>query len=143
MKTNVFLLAMLVVFTLSARGEEGVTSNEFSTPVDISKMRHWDQLLPTNKLETSGIRLGKSDYVFHAPLLEGLLPEKSENPSLGKRILGLPIIRMIVPLRMPEAPGGGGHYFAWRDKYSPDGWTTASGWSVGGRPIGFDDPARH
>lgn len=142
MKTNVLLLVMLVAFVLPARGEEGMTSNELSAPVNIPKMLHWDQLLNA-KPEKSGTRIGKSDYVFHAPQLEGLFPEKIENPSLGKRILHLPIIRLIVPQRMPEAPGGGGHYFAWREKYNPDGWTTAAGWSVGGRPIGFDDPAGH
>lgn len=141
MKTGALLVTMLVLFTVSARGEEGVTSNELFAPVDIAKMRHWDQLL--TRPQTSGTRIGKSDYTFHAPILEGLLPEKLQNPSLGRRILGLPIIRLIVPQRMPEAPGGGGHYFAWRDKYSKDAWTTTAGWSIGGRPLGFDDPAGH
>jgi hypothetical protein len=142
MNAKALFPAVLLVLALPARAQDSPVKNDLSAPVDISKMRHWDNLLTAHpEAPTPPPTVGKSDYVFHAPLLEGLVPHRSTATGFGSKFLGFPIIRMLVPQRIAPPPGGTGRYFAWRDSTEP--WS-ATAFRVGaGTPGGIDNPAFH
>lgn len=39
--------------------------------------------------------------------------------NLAQKVLDLPVVRLLIPQRMPTAPGGIGHYFAWGESSRP------------------------
>jgi hypothetical protein len=65
----------------------------------------------------------------HHFLEEFRLHRYASDRSLGQRVLDLPVIRLLIPQRIPSAPGGTGHYFAWGDSSRP--WTAIA---AGGAP---------
>lgn len=72
-------------------------------------------------LSSSEIRIGDSHFVLGGPLLGGLLPNRSGvDQSLGQNLLDLPVIRLLVPKRLPSPAEDGVNYFAW--KPSPRPW---------------------
>ena len=72
------------------------------------------------------ITLGRSDFVFSGPLVEGFrrLPHE-ENLSRGQRFLRLPVVRLFVPKPMP-VPAEGGKYFAWHSSACSLSWPEAA-----------------
>src|SRR5438046_2305242 len=80
------------------------------------------------KTEPASIPLGKTDFVVSGPVIEALRARayKTER-NLGQKILGLPIIRLFVPQRMPSPPTSGGSYFAWRGTSTRPWVETVSG----------------
>jgi len=74
------------------------------------------------------ISLWRSDYVVGGPLVVGLrkMPPTEEHLSLGRKVLRLPLIRLLVPGPMEKPPGGTGKYFAWRNDDCPLPWPVAA-----------------
>lgn len=73
---------------------------------------HWERRLEQRK-NSAELRLGKSDWTISGPLVDGMRRKRSTGErSLGKRLLGLPLVRLFVPQPMPSPPGGG-PYFRW------------------------------
>ena len=84
------------------------------SPWDVSSS-HWDRIL-SGESTVREFQLGKSDFIVSGPLMDGFRQERlSSDVSVGRKFLGLPIVRLLVPQRMPAPPGGTGKYFAWRD----------------------------
>ena len=137
MKTNLLPLTILLVSVLSLRAEETQSTQSKFNATASPKARaewntnpaHWDQII-SQKRETPELRIGKSDYVVSGPLIQGLRRQRaSADRSLGKKILGLPIVSWFVPQPMPSPPGGG-KYFRWGESDRP--WTAiASGAAPG------------
>jgi hypothetical protein len=76
---------------------------------------HWDRILSERRSITE-FRLGGGNFVASGPLIDGFRRERlPEDASLGRRFLGLPVVRLFVPQRLPSPPGGTGTYFAWRN----------------------------
>jgi hypothetical protein len=99
-------------FDLSTGGGAGVT-----VAVDVERV-----LRKPSPVE--GLRLGRSDYTFTSPLLEGLIPRRAPpDASLGEKVLNLPVVRWFRPLPMPQPPGGG-KYFKWGER--PEPWRAIS-----------------
>jgi hypothetical protein len=79
---------------------------------------YWDKLI-ADESKASALRIGKSDFNIGGPLIEGLRRRRSvPDRSLGRKILGLPIVRLFVPQPMPYPPGGG-KYFRWGESSRP------------------------
>jgi len=56
----------------------------------------------TERLDSPDPKLGKGDWVVRGPVADSFhRGRKTENRSLGRRILGLPIIRLFVPMPTP------------------------------------------
>jgi hypothetical protein len=53
--------------------------------------------------ESSDLRLGKGDWVVRGPVVDSLSRRPTENRSLGRRILGFPIVRLFVPKPTPPS----------------------------------------
>lgn len=84
--------------------------------------------------QPSVLRLGNSDFTMSGPLIEGFRRQPaSESRSLGHKLLSLPVVRLLVPQRLPSPPSGG-RYFAWHD--SRRAWTSIATGSPPGS--GFD-----
>lgn len=76
---------------------------------------HWERMLEQRKA-SSAIQIGKSDFTISGPLVEGVRRQRATGErSLGKRLLGLPVVRLFVPQPMPSPPGGG-RYFLWGER---------------------------
>ena len=68
---------------------------------------HWERMLEQHKA-SSALQIGKSDFTLSGPLVDGVRRKRTIGErSLGKRLLGLPIVRLFVPQPMPSPPGGG------------------------------------
>jgi hypothetical protein len=94
---------------------------------------HWDKWI-TERRSSAVVALGKSDFVLSGPIIEGFRPlHKSENLSIGQKILRLPVIRLLVPRPM-ESPPETGKYFAWRGESNRPWTAIAEGGSAGGGP---------
>jgi len=58
----------------------------------------------TERSDSSDLRLGKGDWVVRGPVVDSFRrPRTTENRSLGRRILELPIIRLFVPKPTPPS----------------------------------------
>ena len=91
----------------------------------------WKDLL-TGSTAASPFRLGSTDFLLSGPIIAGFHPRRfTGDRNLGQKLLGLPIVRLVVPQRMPVPPGGGGKYFAWGE--SRRSWAAiAAGVPAGG-----------
>lgn len=66
-----------------------------------------------------GIQIGDSHLVLGGPLVAMLLSRRSgADESLGRNILDLPVIRFIVPERLPLFPEDEPNYSAWEEQSS-------------------------
>ena len=73
---------------------------------------YWERVL-IQKGEAQGLRIGLGDWRVKGAIIEGLHRERSTGDrSAGQRLLGLPIVRLLVPQPMAPPPGGG-RYFRW------------------------------
>ena len=91
--------------------------------------KYWERVLREPK-EFSDLQIGRSDYMVSGPLVEGLRRRRSSpDLSLGKRLLRLPVVRLLVPLPMASPPGGG-RYFLWGESSRP--WTMVAEGAVAG-----------
>jgi hypothetical protein len=118
---------------------EVTTSNQPDTTLNINPApEKWNQVI-TKKSETPQLQIGHSNYVVSGVLVEGLsLQRSSQEQSLGKKLLNLPIVRLFVPRPMPS-PSANGSYFRWRDSDRP--WTAIAQTAIADRP--FDEAAAH
>ncbi len=84
---------------------------------------YWERIL-IPKTDSPELRIGKSDWVVKGPLLEGIRRPRStgeRRPSertAGRRLLSLPIVRLLVPQPI-AAPPGGGRYLLWGESDRP------------------------
>jgi hypothetical protein len=93
----------------------------------------------TRKSEPSGLRIGKRRIPISSPILEGLIPRRSPpGSSVGKRMLNLPVVRLLVPMRMPEPPQSG-RYIKWREP-STQPWASIAGGTPASEPTGWATP---
>lgn len=98
---------------------------------------HWERRLEQRK-ESTALRLGKSDFAISGPLVDGLRRQRTAGErSLGRRLLGLPVVRLFVPQPMP-APPGGGRYLLWGER--DQSWTS---YSRAPAPLGTTDNPIH
>ena len=121
MNAKLVLLTFFAALAPLARAEEPRTEFDASRAASgwNTDPKHWDQVL-RERTDTPALRIGKSDFAISGPIIEGLRPRSaSSDRNLGQKLLGLPVVRLFVPQRMPAAPGGGGRYFAWGESRRP------------------------
>jgi hypothetical protein len=74
------------------------------------------------RLRSRGVRIGDSRFVLGGSIIEGVIPRPvSANRSPVQDFLGLPVVRIIVPRRLPSPSGDKetyGKYFAWSESSS-------------------------
>jgi hypothetical protein len=136
MNARILVTTFLFSVTLSPRAADGpfrpaaAASLRPATNWDADS-KLWKDLL-TGRTHSSVIRIASSDFVVSGPVIEGFRPRRfTGDRSLGQKLLGLPIVRLVVPQPMPVPPGGGGKYFAWGE--SRRSWTAiAAGAPAGG-----------
>jgi len=76
---------------------------------------HWERMLEQRRTASS-FQIGKSDFIITGPLVDGVRRKRTTGErSLGKRLLGLPVVRLFVPRPMPSPPGGG-RYLLWGER---------------------------
>ena len=126
MKAKLFLLCSVSTLTAYAADPPAqYNSMVLKTPsLTTQTERFQNFLVPRSDIPL--ITLGKSDFVFSGPLVEGFrrLPHQ-ENLSRGQKFLRLPLVRLFVPKPMPMPPEGG-KYFAWRSDQCSLPWTRAA-----------------
>jgi len=134
MKTTVFLLCFVPALAAFA-GDPPTQFNATARPgiPMTSAERQLEFIEP--KPGASVISLWKSDYVISGPLVMGLRksPPSEEHLSLGRKVLRLPIVRLLVPGPMEKPPGGTGKYFAWRNENCDLPWPVAASRPVAAR----------
>jgi hypothetical protein len=142
MNTRLLLILLFVWPAAFARGEgdEGVlqaSPNSISKSVQNTSPAYWNRVI-AEQSEISKLKIGRTDFSVSGPLIDVLHRRQPEQDrSLGRRILGLPVVRLFVPRAMPQPPGGG-KYFRWGQSDRP--WTLVSE----NRGIGeSDNPIRH
>jgi hypothetical protein len=142
MSTKVLLTMLFVSSAMFAYAEAGTTASH-TAPTSISKSdwntnpAHWDRVI-AEQSKMSKLKIGGSDFTVGGSLVEGLHRRPPEqNRSLGRRILGLPVVRLFVPQPMPYPPGGG-KYFRWGESDRP--WASLSEASDGTKSA---DPVKH
>jgi hypothetical protein len=130
-----FGFALLLLGSLAgahAQSESVELDSKHTQPQWNTDQKYWERILEQPKPD--GVKLGKSDFVVRGPLVDGVRRQRSPGPrSLGKRLLGLPVVRLLVPQRIP-APPGGGRYFAWGER--DQSW---SSFSAAAAPLGNTD----
>jgi len=129
MKTKLLLAASLVVLTAIAHAGDSPTNSGVSVSTSTSSSAnaqtewntnpgYWERVL-IQKRDSQDLQMGKSGWVLKGPIVEGLRRQRSTGDrSAGQRLLGLPIVRLLVPQPMPSPPGGG-KYFRWSDSDRP------------------------
>ena len=101
----------------SAELDSSISSNWNTNPA------HWERMLEQRKA-SSAVQIGKSDFTISGPLVDGVRRKRTTGErSLGKRLLGLPIVRLFVPQPMPSPPGGG-RYLLWGER--SESWASIS-----------------
>jgi hypothetical protein len=140
MNTKPVFSAFLFLWALSGRAQEFPSRFDASTnPTTAHEWNtspaYWDRLISESR-ESSGLRIGRSDFVVRGPLVEGFRRQRfAADRSNGQKFLGWPIVRLFVPQRMAPPPGGSGKYFAWGERDRP--WSAAS---AGAPPGGAFSP---
>jgi hypothetical protein len=127
MKKKLLLLALLLALAPSAPAEEPQPKFGDSASTSIlgrtgwnTNPAYWERALSEKRVSPM-LRLGKSGFVIHGLAFEGSRRQQSSGDrSWGKRLLGLPIVRLFVPQPMASPPGGG-NYFCWGESDRP--WT--------------------
>ena len=143
MKARLLLFAWLVAATpfalaRDARSPFDTSSSPNAQAASNAKQERWEQILIPRR-ESAGLRLGKSDMVLGGPAIDGIRRHRpSADESLGRRFLGLPIVRLFVPSPSPTPPGGG-RYFAWGESDRP--WVALAEGGAAGRSS--NDPVTH
>ena len=133
-----FLLIPLFLWPLVFAHGEGGEELQQASPASISQAvrntspAYWDRVI-AEQSRMSKLKIGRSDFTVGGPLIEGLHRRPAvQNRSLGRRILGLPVVRLFVP-RLVSNPSSGGKYFRWGQSDRP--WTSISE----NRGVGGDD----
>jgi hypothetical protein len=102
----------------SMRGSDNSISSFGTMPWNTSSA-YWDRILSENR-SARELYLGTGNFVVSGPLITGFRREKlPSDASMGRKFLGLPVISLFVPQRMPLPPGGSGRYFAWKESSRP------------------------
>ena len=125
MKAKLFLLCFVGAVTASAADPPAQFDSTVQKPIPLNRSERAQNLL-AQKPAAPVIILGRTDFVFSGPLVEGFrrLPPQ-ENLSRGQRFLRLPLVRLFVPKPM-ERPPEGGKYFAWRNENCSLSWPEAA-----------------
>jgi hypothetical protein len=139
MKLKMFLLAGFFIATALRADEKPdqlKSAAEIAPWTSKHELGHWERVL-REKSEPAGVQLGKSDYIVSGPLVDALHRKKAPaDRSLGRKLLGLPVVRLFVPQPMPSPPGGG-KYFRWGESDRP--WVDIAS----GAPGGNSNPVTH
>ena len=123
MNVKLLLPVFLVTLAFFARAEDskpkyGVATSPKAETGWNTNPAYWERVLG-QKRDAPELRIGKSGFVMSGPLLEGVRRQRSSGDrSVGKRLLGLPIVRLFVPGPMPSPPGGG-QYLRWGESDRP------------------------
>jgi hypothetical protein len=127
MKTKVFLLCFVSALTAYAEDPPSQFQVTMSKSMPLTEAERQKNFLEARR-DTPVITLGKSDFVFSGPLVQGFrkLPPPSEPLTHAQRFLRLPVIRLFVPQPMENPPGGTGKYFAWRTSECSSAWPLAA-----------------
>lgn len=114
-----FILVTLLGSTVWLPAQSDSAELESSTPSNWNtNPAHWERMIEQRKT-SSALQIGKSDFTITGPLVDGVRRKRTTGErSLGKRLLGLPIVRLFVPLPMPSPPGGG-RYLLWGESDRP------------------------
>ena len=133
-----FVAAGPFALARDARSPFDTSSTSKTQAASNSKQERWDQILIPRR-ESSDLRFGKSDLTLSGPVIEGLRRKPpSEDRSLGRRFLGLPVVRLFVPRSSPSPPDDG-KYFAWGESDRP--WAAIAERAATGRSS--NDPVTH
>ena len=113
-------VVLLVLSTVPARA--AADDVKLGSPSGHEPVRH--ESVITERLDSSDLRLRDGDWVVRGPIMDSFHRRRSvEKQSLGKRILGLPIIRLLVPKPTPP-PSDTEVYFVGRESSRP--WASIS-----------------
>ena len=143
MNAKLLLFAGLVLAAPFALARDARSAFEATSSPDAqasvnSRQRRSDQLL-IEKREARGVRFGQSGLMLSGPLIEGTRRQRPPaEQSLGRRILGLPIVRLFVPRPSPSPPEGRS-YFVWGESDRP--WAAIAEGAALRRSS--DDPVTH
>jgi hypothetical protein len=137
-RPGLLIVVSLLVSALCVPAQSDSVELKSSTPSNRNtNPAHWERMLEQHKA-SSAHKNGKSDFTLSGPLVDGVRRSSSTGErSLGKRLLGLPIVRLFVPLPMPSPPGGGG-YILWGER--DQSW---SSFSRAPAPLGNTDNPIH
>lgn len=117
MNIKLLLPATLLALAAIAQAEDSSPKSGVSTSADTktewnTNPAHWERVL-IEKRESPGLRIGKSDWRIKGPIVEGIRRQRTTGErSAGQRLLGLPVVRLVVPQPMTSPPGGG-KYLRW------------------------------
>ena len=102
---------------LTIRVEKQPSQMDISKALTTWAPPSWDEPVKQNPPR---LTLGRSDSAVSGPLVDTfrLGRRAAEEPTLGRRLLGLPIINIFVPEPMPKPPREG-VYFAWGERDVP------------------------
>jgi len=126
MNAKVFLLGMAM---LAGKARAADFPSQFDVDMQrafpLDRAERMENFISVRR-DSPVIALGKSDFVFSGPLVQGFrrLP-RVENLNRFQRFLRLPGIRLFVPGPM-EQPPETGRYFAWRSEDCALPWTLAA-----------------
>lgn len=144
-RCNKIFVAGLIALAMPALAEESSSALDASATSKAKSQwnlnqTHWDKVV-SEKTKSTATQLGKSDFAVSGALIDGLRPQRSSGErTFAKKVLGLPVIRWFVPMRMDSPPSGGGRYFAWRDNSSRPWVSVAAGNVAGADPT---NPVNH
>lgn len=129
-------LAAATILTTSVRAQDPSTSTTLNTSGDDRSISRWDtsrdhwEKLLQQKTPRDEVSLGRGDWKLTGPVVSGLRRTRTTgNRSFMDRLRGIPIVRLFVPLPMPNPPGGG-RYFLWGESDKP--WTAVACGAVAG-----------
>jgi hypothetical protein len=138
-RLRLFIIAFLLASTIWLPAQTNSMELNSSTSTSWNtNPAHWERMIEQRKT-SSALRIGKSDFTISGPLVDGLRRKRfTGERSLGKRLLGLPVVRLFVPQPMPSPPGGG-RYFCWGER--AESWSSIS---KAPAPLGnTDNPIHH
>jgi hypothetical protein len=125
MNAKLFLLCFVSAWTAAAADPTAQFNSTVIQPIPTKPSARSQNLL-TPKQDLPVIALGRTDFVFSGPLVEGFRPlPHVENLSRTRKFLRLPLIRLFVPGPMPRPPESG-RYFAWHNVNCSLSWTDAA-----------------
>ena len=126
MNAKLFLLCFVSALTAAAADPPAQFNSMVLKPLQITEAERLQSLLAPRR-DIPVIAIGRSDFVFSGPLVQGFrrLPHE-ENLSRGQKFLRLPLIRLFVPGPMERPPETGGKYFAWRSDECSVPWVLAA-----------------